>query len=570
MSMKRVVVLVSFAGVISASCQQGKIGDPSNSISLPNDPNKPTDPNKPVDPTDPIDPPNCAEVNVGAAPLRRLTGYEWQRSANAAFELDLDVLADFPPDPFVDGFDNSADAANITQIRAERMLEVAERMAGEAVTNLAAHLTCPRTNVSEDCALEFIRDYGRKVYRRALAPNEVSRLKAVYDASIPISTNVEERFSLVIQSMLMSPQFNFKIEIGDAGLPSPKADLIALSGNEIASRLAFLLWSSAPDADLLSSAGAGRLVTKEGIEAEARRMLNDPRAKEGVKNFVGQWLELYRIDTLEKDTSVHPMWNDQLRADLREETERFIEDIYWSQNGGLKELLTSRESIVNANLAALYGIPGVSAADGWKKVSMPSGQRRGVLTQGSFLSSHAHGQVTSPVRRGLFVRQRFLCQDLPPPPNDVVITVPVPTPDSTNRQRISQHATDQACVGCHRLMDPLGFGFEIFDAVGRHQLVEVNGLPVDPRGEVLGTRDMDGPVQDAIEMIDRLASSDEVEDCAVKQTFRFAQGRRETVADTCVVDSLKEQFEEKNQNLTELLVSMTTSDAFRFRPVVVQ
>jgi hypothetical protein len=567
MSMKRAAVLASFAGMILASCQQGAIGDPSNRIATPNNPNNPSNPNNP---NQPQEPPNCAEVNVGEAPLRRLTGFEWERSAKAAFQLDTDVGAEFPPDPYVDGFDNSAGAANITQIRAERMLEAAERAANAAVGNLTELLSCPRTNVSEQCAITFIRNYGRKIYRRALTDAEVSRLKLVYDASIPISTNVEERFSLVIQSMLMAPQFNFKIEAGDPGLPSPKSDLIALSGPEIASRLAFLLWSAAPDDELLDSAMAGRLVTKEGIEAEARRMLQDPRAKEGVKNFVGQWLELYRIDTLEKDTSIHPMWNDQLRADLREETERFIEDIYWTQNGGLKELLTSDESIVNASLAKLYGIPGVTEADGWKRVSMPSGQRRGVLTQGSFLSSHAHGQVTSPVRRGLFVRQRFLCQDLPPPPNDVVITVPVPTPDSTNRQRISQHATDDACSGCHRLMDPLGFGFELFDAIGRHQLVEVNGLPVDPRGEVLGTRDMDGPVQDALEMIERLASSDEVQDCAVKQTFRFAQGRRESLADTCVVSNLKKQFEDKNQNLSELLVSMTTSDAFRFRPVVVQ
>lgn len=548
------VLLVPFA-----ACKPGTIGDLAAQIA---DPNKPDPPDIPV-------PPDCDEVNVGPAPLRRLTGLEWNNSVRALFDLEIDAAAAFPADPHVDGFDNSADGSNISQVRADSMLDAAELVANAATAKLQDFLSCPRTNVSDMCVLEFIRSTGKRAYRRALSSDEVARLKMVYDQAGPISTNVEERFSLVIQAMLMSPQFNFKVEVGDTNLPPPKPGLVALSGYEVAGRLAFFLWSSSPDTTLLASAEAGNLATKEGIEAETRRMLNDPRARSGVRNFASQWMELYGLDEEEKDTSIFPEWNDELRAAMKEESERFIDDVIWEQRGGLQQLLRSNESIVNADLARLYGVAGVTPADGWKKVTLPAGQRKGVLTQASFLSNHAHGQVTSPVHRGLFVRRRFLCQDLPPPPNDVVITVPVPAPDTTNRQRLAAHSENGSCAVCHERMDPVGFGFEIFDAIGKHQRVEINGLPVDPSGRLVATRDINGPFADALQLIDKLASSEEVEECAVKQTFRYSQGRREALADSCTMASLKDQFSAKDQSFLELLVAMTTSEAFRFRPEVV-
>ena len=144
--------------------------------------------------------------------------------------------------------------------------------------------------------------------------------------------------------------------------------------------------------------------------------------------------------------------------------------------------------------------------------------------------------------------------------------VPVPQPDSTNRQRIAAHSESAACSPCHSRMDPVGFGFELYDAIGRHQLVETNGLPVDPHGELISTRDIDGPFADALQLIDRLARSDEVEECAVKQVFRYSQGRRDALQDSCTVATMKSQFASKDQSFIELLVAMTTSDVFRFRP----
>jgi hypothetical protein len=552
------VLAVCFLGMLAglAGCKPGSIGDKPGGLDVPDDPNNPK-------------PPDCSEVNAGPAPIRRLTGLEWSNSVRAMFNIDFDAGESFPIDQHVDGFDNSALNANISQLRADSMLDAAERVASAATANIQPLLACPRTNVTEACVMEFIRSFGKRAYRRVLNNEELTRLKAVYDNAASISTNIEERFALVIQALLLSPQFNFKVEVGDPILPPPKPGLVALSGYEIASRLAFLLWSSSPDLELLDSAEAGHLATKQGIENETRRMLTDPRAREGIRNFAGQWMELYGLEGTEKDSSIFPEWNDGLLASIRGETERFLDDVIWERRGGLQDLLTSNETVINAELAALYGVPGVSPADGWKKVTLPASQRKGVLTQASFLANHAHGQVTSPVRRGLFVRTRFLCQDLPPPPNDVVITVPVPAPDSTNRQRLAQHSENDACSVCHDRMDPVGFGFEIYDAIGKHQQVEINGLPVDARGELIATRDIDGPFSDALELIDRLARSEEVADCAVKQVFRYSQGRRDALIDSCTLASLQEQFKNKEQNILELLVAMTASDAFRFRPEVV-
>jgi hypothetical protein len=510
-----------------------------------------------------------APPSAGSAPLRRLATTEYDHSINQLFGLNTSFAATtFPPDPRVDGYDNGASQANISSTRADAMLAAAESIAQAAAANLQSLLSCPKATANDACALTFIQQFGKKVYRRPLETDEVAALKTVWDQSGPLSHNNDERFGMVIEAMLMSPQFSYRAEAGDSSVPPPAPNLIALSGYEIATRLSYLIWSSTPDDKLLGDAASGALATPQGIETAARRMLADPRARFGISNFTGQWLELWALDMLQKDRTMYPSWNDALVASIRGETQRFMEDLVWARHKGLHEVLTSTTTFVDSKLAALYGLSGVTfGADGWAEVTLP-GKRLGVLTQASFLSSHAHGQVTSPVRRGLFVRRKFLCQDLPPPPNNVVITVPTPNATSTNRQRMAQHDKDPACSGCHHMMDPIGFGFENFDAIGQYQDHETNGLPIDSSGEVFGTIQIDGQFNGAIELIQKLASAKQVEQCMVLQLFRYAEGRRDESDDQCAVASLETSYHAKDQDLLELIVDLAKSDPFRYRPVV--
>jgi uncharacterized protein DUF1592/uncharacterized protein DUF1588/uncharacterized protein DUF1587/uncharacterized protein DUF1595/uncharacterized protein DUF1585 len=555
---------------VAASCHSGLIGDPASAIEAPNDPNHPSDPGNPNDPNDPSppDPAMCANapVRAGPAPLRRLTNTEYT-NAVAALLAASNAAQDFPDDPLVDGYDNAGASANITQVRAERMVDAAEKVAGQAVTALATLLPCTPASLDDACALRFIRAFGQRAYRRPLEDDEVMILKTVWDQSAPISMNPGERIELVIEAILTAPQFIFKVEVGDPS-SAPGQGLVALTGFEIAARLAFFLWSSLPDDALMSSASTGKLATADGIAAEARRMLMDDRAKAGIANFTGQWFELSGLDMLEKDATAYPEWTSGLRAAVKSETERFFDDIIWTRHGSLRDILSSRDTFVNSDLARLYGVGAVSPAQGFVKVTLPEGERKGVLTQASFLASHAHGLVTSPVRRGLFIRRKFLCQDLPPPPNNVVITIPTPDATSTNRQRISRHDSDPACSGCHHMMDPVGFGFELFDAIGKHQTQEPNGLAIDARGEVIGTGEIDGPYNGAFELIDKLAGAKLVEECLVTQMFRFAQGRRDVDEDACALYRLKQSFHANNQDLLSLVVDIAQSDFFRYRPQV--
>jgi hypothetical protein len=569
---RRWVVVVGL--LVSAACQKGVIGDapglPPNGSGNPDNPNNPSNPN---DPTEAMPPPvptpeacATAPITAGPAPLRRLTNTEYTNTIASLFAVP-NAAANFPDDPLYDGYDNAGGSANITDVRADQMNDESALIAQQAVMSLASLISCPVASVDDACALAFIKTYGQKIYRRPLADDEVATLKSVWDEAAPISNTVEERFELVIEAMLMAPQFSYKVEVGDPTKPPPGAGLVQLTGYEIATRLAFFIWSSTPDDALLQSAATGKLDTKDGIKSEAQRLLADDRAKAGIANFTGQWFELSSLDMLAKDATMFPQWTPQLRDDVKSETERFFEDIIWTQHGSLKDVLTAPTTFVNADLAPIYGITSVMPSQGWVKVTLPAAERKGVLTQASFLATHAHGQVTSPVKRGLFIRNKFLCQDLPPPPNNVAIVVPTPNPHSTNRQRMQQHDSDPACYSCHQMMDPVGFGFELYDAIGQHQTTE-NGMPIDATGNVMGTMDIDGPFNGALALIDKLAGTQQVEQCMVTQTFRFAEGRRDTADDGCAILHLQQSFHAGNQDLLGLIVEMVQSDFFRYRPLV--
>jgi hypothetical protein len=221
---------------------------------------------------------------------------------------------------------------------------------------------------------------------------------------------------------------------------------------------------------------------------------------------------------------------------------------------------------MNADLAAFYGLVG-PAGPTFERVDLDPQRRLGLLTQGSLLSIHAHSDQTSPVTRGKFIRQRFFCQDPPPPPPDVMAIAPSLDPNLTTRERFAAHAESAACASCHRLMDPIGLAFENYDGVGRYRSFE-NGRPVDASGSLWDT-DVDGPFTGIPELTSRLLESQIVRDCVVTQWFRFAYGRGETTDDACNLRTLEDHFDASGSNIRSLLLALTQTDAFLYRPAVV-
>jgi hypothetical protein len=506
----------------------------------------------------------CVTVEPEASPLRRLTRLEYDNTIRDLLGLDLKLAARFPPDAVAGGFSNNASVLTISPLLAEKYMEAAETLAAEVVEDLAAHLPCDPAAIGEDaCAREFIQVFGRRAYRRPLAVADTERLLRAYTAGRS-EGSFAEGIGMVLRAALQSPSFLYRFEFGANAAPGEK--LVRLSPSELAARLSYFLWASMPDEQLTLAADSGQLATPQGVAAQARSMLAQPRARRAVTEFYDQWLALGALDTLIKDPLVHPEFTPELRAAMRAETPAFVEHVLWSGDGRLSTLLTSPIGFTTAPLAALYGVSQPSGA-GPSLVSLAPSERAGLLTQAGVLAVHALPNQSSPVTRGKFVRERFLCQEPPAPPPNLNVTPPEVDATRSTRERFAQHTADAACSVCHELMDPIGFGFEAYDAVGRFRTTDA-GKSVDDSGWVAKSADLDGTFRGARELGEKLAASAQVRDCVTTQWLRYALGRFEGAGDLCSLTQLQSKFNASGGDLRELLIELTQTEAFLYRRAV--
>jgi hypothetical protein len=322
-----------------------------------------------------------------------------------------------------------------------------------------------------------------------------------------------------------------------------------------------MYWQSAPDNALLDRVRALDAESPAAIEGLVREMLVDTRSSR-MFQFFREWLDLDHLTEFERDPEVFPDLDGKVHEWFQEETRIFVTDLLGREDGSLTELLTAPYTYVNGGLSRHYGLGDVTG-DAFQRVESP--ERSGVLTQ-ALLLSHDKPYRTSIVRRGLKIRTDFLCQNIPAPPNDVPLNLGQVGETVTQRERLEQHLTDDNCAGCHLAFDTIGVVFENFDAVGRYRTVDEGGEPISAASELLGTRDVDGPIANVRELGARLAASQDVRDCYVKQTFRFFFGREVEVADACSLRRMQQAFDSSEHNLMELLVSLAQTDAFLYRP----
>jgi hypothetical protein len=293
-------------------------------------------------------------------------------------------------------------------------------------------------------------------------------------------------------------------------------------------------------------------------------MLKDPKSKR-LFEFFSQWLDIDRLPSMQRDATVFADLNPQLPQLMADETRAFIDNVLWEQNGTFETMMTAPYTFLNSDLAAHYGVQGGPSGSSFEKVQMDG--RAGILTLGGVVIAHDKPTRTSIVKRGLKIRTDFLCQTVGAPPNNVVPNFPPATDGQSQKERLAEHRKNPTCAACHNMMDPLGSVFEGFDAVGRSRTKDEQGLPIDTSSEITQTEDADGPVADPVELVTRLAQSDEVRDCFTKQTFRFFYGRQEETADSCTEKQLTEAFDATDHSLVELFVALTQTDAFLYRPV---
>lgn len=505
-----------------------------------------------------------ATPSPGPTPLRRLTRVEYDNTVRELLGDTSRPSSIFPPDEKLGGFDNNASTLTVSTLHADQYAVAAETLAARAVTNLPKLLPCNPAQAGEDaCARSFIAEFGRRAYRRPLSDAEATRLFAVYSygkgkAAYPFAARVQ----MVLEAMLQSPNFLYRPEFGAA--PGAGETVVALSPYEVASRLSYLIWGSMPDDELFRAAAAGELGSAARLEAQARRMLADGRARAAFARFTELWLELDRIPDLEKETAVFRSWRPELRDAMHAEATRFVEHVVWGGAGDLRTLLSSPDAFVDARLAAVYGIaPPAGAGAGLVATTLDPARRGGLLTRAGVLAKLAKADQTSPVHRGLFVREQLFCDTPPPPPPNANVKPPDLDPNLTTRERFSEHKNNPQCYGCHQLLDPIGLGFENFDGIGAWRDTEA-GVAVDASGEIDGT-DVAGPFNGLRELQDKLAGSAQVRACAVTQWFRYGMGRGEVAADACNLERARGRFAETGGKFPELIVALTQMDGFRLR-----
>jgi hypothetical protein len=458
------------------------------------------------------------------------------------------------------GFNNNAANLTTSVALAEKYMLAAEGIAARATAPGANRIGCDSAVAGNDaCSRQFIDGFGKRAFRRPLTASETAMFSAQFEAGLA-EDGFESGIRMVIETALQSPAFLYRVELGMPAAPGQA--VVRLTEWETASRLSYLLWGSMPDEALFAAAEQGKLDAPADIEAQARRMLADPRAHDAVATFHEQWLDYDRIANVGKDAATFPDWTPEIGALMYRETRAFLDDAVFGVGGGFQALLTSPSTFLSSKLAAFYGVAPV-AGDELTRVALDPTQRAGVLTLGSLLTINSHSNQTSPVHRGKLVRERFLCANIPPPPPDVMIKAPGPDPNSTTRERFAQHSAAATCKGCHTLMDPIGFGFESYDGMGRYRATE-NGLPVDASGELTGT-DVDGAFVGVVGLAGKLAQSSLVRKCYATQWFRFAYGRGESASDSCSLDKLSARLTDAHGDIKELLVALTQTDAFLYR-----
>jgi hypothetical protein len=489
----------------------------------------------------------CKADQVGASPLHRLTQLEYDNTVRDLVGEDLKLAKAFAYDERAGEF--TANYFNpISEMEFAQYATAAEAVAEKAVSTMSRLVPCDPAGDAA-CSTKFIRQFGRRAYRRPLTDVEATTFQKLFDTGRS-GADFANGVRLVVQAMLQSPKFIYL----DEG-PGP------LTQHQMAARLSYFLWNAPPDAPLAAAADAGQLGTLSGLRDHAKRLLADPRALDMVTNFHTQWLGLEELPTETKDDKVYPEF-DRLKLAMIEETNRFLVDVFKNDGGRLETLITAPYTFVNGPLAALYGVKGPTSATDWQKVTLDPKQRAGLFTQPGFLAEHGSFDASSPIRRGLAIRERILCAPMPVPPPGADAKFPAPIPTATTRERFDRHRTDPTCASCHEMMDKLGYAYESYDGVGRFRTTE-NGVTVDNSGEVIGT-DVDGPFKGAIELSQRLLSSKQVQECVATQWFRYAMGRLETKQDTCVLDNLKKRFTGmSNLRVDDLLEAIVESDAFR-------
>ncbi len=498
----------------------------------------------------------------GRATLRRLNRAEYDNTIRDLVGVSFHPADDFPSDDVGYGFDNIGDVLSMPPILMEKYLAASEKVIDAAWKSDEARnriLIAQPKDKSEnrDAARKILKAFAERAWRRPVADDEIRRLLRFIDAADRNGDSFDTGIQLALQAVLTSPHFIFRVETDKEAGDAPHA----VTDWELATRLSYFLWSSMPDDELFTHARQGDLHQPNVLEAQVRRMLRDPKTHALAENFAGQWLLIRNLKSATPDPAMFPAFDESLRSAMQKETELYFENVM-REDRSILEFIDSDYTFVNARLAKHYGIDGVQG-DEFQRVTLRDGRRGGVLTQASILTVTSNPTRTSPVKRGKFILENILGTPPPPPPPDVppLKEDKQAVEGAPLRQRMEEHRANPACASCHQRMDPLGFGFENFDAIGGWRTLD-GKAPIDPSGVLPGGETFKGPAE--LKAILKAREQDFAH-CLAEKMLTYALGRGLERGDRCAVDEITSNVVQNKYTFSSVVLGIVQSDPFLMR-----
>ena len=592
-------------GDSGSSMSEGDMGAEADADGTPQIPDEPT-----WDTTD------CAVPQPGMYSMRRLTKREYLNVLESFFGERWDTFnakggrreLKLPSDATIKALDNNAEAQSWTTSRTLTYLLAAEHIADFARQNSHTRdhfVPCLKNDRTEEhlaeepsCLRDFITKRGALLWRRPLLAEEIEELVAFYATSreqlseAPLDPPLSERdvahlaYSQTLSKMLMAPPFLYQLDFGQPSAAAPNG-AFPLADGEVARRLAMLMTGQGPDEALQAAADAGELHTEAQIRAQVDRLWETPQGRYGVLDFLTQWLEIDKNPPGKRNDYVlvggehvfgpqidhHERVGDDPRRALRATVSLFVQQ----EEPTLARLLTSNEALVNDTIAPFYGLE-PTGQEGYYGVTLDPSERAGILTHMGWGMAHSDDRNISPTFRGLFITKNLLCRPVALPPADLLTDPPAPRSNLSPRQNFERQVSEPACVSCHSDFDPFGYALDQYDYMGRFRQTysDYNSVGPDYAIDAAVSVTLDGAtrqIDGGVELMNQLASSVEVHQCAVDHWFSYATGRVPQVdwearsgGDFCTAERLRERFTESQGDLRELLIATALSDAFLYLP----
>jgi hypothetical protein len=501
---------------------------------------------------------NCGEGrDPGQVTLRRLNRAEYNNTIRDLVGIDFKPADDFPADDVGYGFDNIGDVLSLPPLLMEKYVAAAEKIAEQAFASPEVRkriLIVPTQN--EESARQILERFAGRAYRRPATEREVQRLLRFVEMAEKNHDGFETGIQLALQAVLVSPHFLFRVEL-DPRPTDPKA-IHPISHYELASRLSYFLWSSLPDEELFELARKKTLREPDVLAIQVRRMLKDPRAQALGDNFASQWLQTRNLKDFRPDPDLFPGFDEKLRSAMLRETELFFANAV-REDRSIVDFIDADYTFVNERLARHYGLSGVKG-ESFRRVSLTATPRGGILTQAAVLAVTSNPTRTSPVKRGKWILENILGAPPPPPPPGVeeLKEGKAAVLSGTLRQRMEQHRANPSCASCHQRMDPLGFGFENFDAIGGWRTHE-GKQPINPSGVLPNGQSFKGPSELKAILKTR---QEPFARCLTEKLLTYALGRGVERYDRCAIDDIVRNAAKDNYRFSRLVIEIVQSDPF--------